>query len=171
MTENDKNMIAGLPFEAAAKEIGAIVTGLQSINQVTEDSITQMRADEALIEIVLAEVHFTKAQQIINGEADDGQPIDGLFLKLREALNDVRERIRDEMASEDNANKLTDLAQAKSLLSDAAEITERAEARATNLYKGTLQPRIFLGTWAEYFTFDPTTPKVRYCHIPLEYRH
>lgn len=85
MTENDKNMIAGLPFEAAAKEIGAIVTGLQSINQVTEDSITQMRADEALIEIVLAEVHLTKAQQIINGEADDGQPIDGLFLKLREA--------------------------------------------------------------------------------------
>ena len=68
MTENDKNMIAGLPFEAVAKEIGAIITGLQVIQSMAESNAARNLADEALIEALLAEVHLTKAQQIVSEE-------------------------------------------------------------------------------------------------------
>ena len=171
MTENDKNMIAGLPFQAAAKEIGAVITGLEVIQSMAESNAARNLANEALDEAIIAERQLSRAKSIItDGEEPTEPSLTHLFMKLREDLYEVQQRIADEYSCGEDADKQADLAQAKSLLSDCAEIIERAEARATYLYKGTLQPRIFIGTWAEYFTFDPTTSKVHYCHIPEEYR-
>ena len=110
-----------------------------------------------------AEANITKAQDVMQGHQPDEPSMTDMFLRLREALNNVREFVADEFASEEDAAKLTELHQAKSLLSDVEEIVERAEQRAAYLYTGQTPPRIFLGTWKEYFTFDDTTATARYC--------
>ncbi len=171
MTENDKNMIAGLPFEAAAKEIGATITGLQVIQSMAEDDATRSLADKAQDEAILAEKHLTKAKAIITGVEPPSEPnLTHLFMDLRKALREVEKCILDEYAGEDNTLKISDLDQAKSLLSDCAEIVERAEARANYIYQGTLQPRVVLKTLAELFVVDNTATTLRYCHIPKKSR-
>lgn len=171
MTENDKSMIAGLPFEAAAKEIGATITGLEVIQSMAESNAARNLANEALDEAIIAERHLNKAKSIIiDGELPAEPSLTHLFMNLREALHEVETCIANEFASEGNALKLSDLYQAKSLLSDCAEIVERAEARASYIYKGTLQPRVVLKTLAELFVVDNTATTLRYCHIPKKSR-
>ncbi len=171
MTENEKNMIAGLPFEAAARELGTVYTGLQTIQATAETNAARNLAKEALDEAIIAERHLNKAKSIIiDGEKPAEPSLTHLFMKLREALHNVETCIADEYASEDNALKLSDLEQAKSLLVDCEEIVERAEARAGNIYKGTLQPRVVLKTLAEFFAVDNTATTLRYCHIPKKSR-
>jgi len=117
-------------------------------------------------------INTEKVQQSIStpSQATNEPSVRDLFLRLRSALHDVQEYVADEYCSEEDTAKLADLAQAKSLLSDMEEIAERAEGRATNLYAGKLQPRIFLGTWSEFFTFDPSVTTARYCCIPDEFK-
>ena len=171
MTQNDKNMIAGLPFEAVEKEIGATITGLEVIQATAESNAARNLANKALDEAMFGESYLSKAKSImIDGELPAEPSLTNLFMKLREALHEVETSIMDEYANEDNAQKLSDLDQAKSLISDCAEIIERAEVRASYLYKGTLLPRVVLRTMAEFFVVDNTATNLRYCHIPKKSR-
>ena len=171
MTQNDKNMIAGLPFEAAEKEIGATITGLEVIQSMADSNAARNLANEALDEAIFAERHLKRAKSIITEVELPAEPsLMGLFLELREALHKVQEVVSDEFFCTEEPEALADLDQAKELLQDALKIVERAEARASNTYKGSLQPRIVLTTMAEYFTADATATTLRYCHIPEEYR-
>ena len=82
-----------------------------------------------------------------------------------EILHEVREYVANDYSSEEESEKLSDLARAKSLLADAVEIIERADVLAQHRLKGSPQPRIILSSLGEYFTFDDATPRKRYCGV------
>ena len=165
MTQKDLNKISMLPFEATSKRIEAVINGLQFINETADGNEARNLADEALEEVYESEQHLKAAKAIINNNRPDEPSFEYLFLKVHAAMQEVQERIANEMASTEDIGKLADLAQAKALLSDATEIIERADHRAQYFFKGSLQPRIVLKAMAEYFTIDDTTATQRYCRL------
>ena len=165
MTEKDQNKISMLPISATEKKIEALIKGLQFINETADANAARQMADEALDEAYEAEEHLKKVKNIMNGSPADEPSIDLLFLKVQEILHEVREYVANDYSSEEESEKLSDLARAKSLLADAVEIIERADVLAQHRLKGSPQPRIILSSLGEYFTFDDATPRKRYCGV------
>ena len=165
MTEKDKNKVSMLPFEGAIKKIETLVKCLQFINETADSNAARDLADEALEEVCECDQRLKVAKAIMSGNRPDEPSLDYLFLKVHAAMQEVQERIANEMASTEDIGKLADLAQAKALLNDATEIIERADHRAQYFFKGSLQPRIVLKAMAEYFTIDDTTATQRYCRL------
>lgn len=165
MTEKDQNKISVLPFEGATKKIETLVKGLQFINETADSNAARNIADEALEEVYEAVERLRNAKNIMCGNPADEPNLDLLFLKVQESLHAVQENVANDYASEEDSEKLSDLARAKSLLADAVEIIERADVLAQHRLKGSPQPRIIMSTLGEYFTFDDATPRKRYCGI------
>ena len=165
MTQKDLNKISMLPFEATSKRIEAVINGLQFINETADGNEARNLADEALDEVYEAEEHLKKAKNIMSGNPADEPSLDLLFLKVQESLHEVQVNISNNYSSEEDSEKLSDLARAKSLLTDAVEIIERADILSQHRMKGTKQPRIILSTLGEYFTFDDAAPTKRYCGV------
>ena len=117
------------------------------------NAVRQM-ADEALDKVFEATDHLKKAEDILSGNPADEPNIDLLFLRVQESLHEVQVNIANSYANEEDSQKLSDLARAKSLLTDAVEIIERADILAQHRLKGSPQPRIILSSLGEYFTFD-----------------
>ena len=160
-----QEMIKAVPFQEAENAIGVIISGLQSVQAMADSNAARQRADEALDEAYLAEEHLKKAKNIMSGNPADEPSIDLLFLKVQEQLHEVREYVANDYSSEEESEKLSDLARAKSLLADAVEIIERADVLAQHRLKGSPQPRIILSTLGEYFTFDDASTTRRYCGV------
>lgn len=159
-------MIAGLPFEAAAKEIGVIITGLQSIQLMEENDV----AHEALVEALLSELHLTQAQHILNGEVRDEPTMLDMFMKAQETLHDLGEYVGNEYASTEDKIMLAELDTANHLINDAVEIINRAKFRAEGHLRDRKTARVILQTMGEFFTVDHTTHELRFTGIPEEYR-
>lgn len=165
MTQKDLNKISMLPFDATSKKIEALIKGLQFVNETADANAARQMADEALDEAYEAEEHLKKVKNIMNGSPADEPSIDLLFLKVQEILHEVREYVANDYSSEEESEKLSDLARAKSLLADAVEIIERADVLAQHRLKGSPQPRIILSSLGEYFSFDDASTTKRYCGI------
>lgn len=110
-------------------------------------------------------------QESFSAEKEIGVTITEVFMKANEALHDLKDYIADEYAATNDTEILPELDASNWLIGDAIEIVERAKMRAEGTLKGKQTARVFLTTMGEYFTFDPTTPKLRYTGIPKEYRH
>ena len=160
-----QEMIKAVPFQEAENAIGVIISGLQSVQAMADSNAARQRADEALDEAYLAEEHLKKTKNLMNGSPADEPSLDLLFLKVQESLHEVQVNISNNYSSEEDSEKLSDLARAKSLLTDAVEIIERADILSQHRMKGTKQPRIILSTLGEYFTFDDAAPTKRYCGV------
>ena len=160
-----QEMLKALPFLEAENANGVIISGLLSVQAMADSNAARQRADEALDEAYLAEEHLKKAKNIMSGNPADEPSIDLLFLKVQEQLHEVREYVANDYSSEEESEKLSDLARAKSLLADAVEIIERADVLAQHRLKGSPQPRIILSTLGEYFTFDDASTTRRYCGV------
>ena len=165
MTEKDKNKISVLPFEGATKKIETLVKGLKFINETADGNEARQLADEALDEVYEAEEHLKKAKNVMSGNPADEPSIDLLFLKVQESLHEVQVNIANNFATEEDSQKLSDLARAKILLADAVEIIERADVLAQHRMKGTKQPRVILVSLGEYFSFDDASTTKRYCGV------
>ena len=160
-----QEMLKALPFLEAENANGVIISGLLSVQAMADSNAARQRADEALDEAYLAEEHLKKAKNIMSGNPADEPSIDLLFLKVQEQLHEVREYVANDYASEEDSQKLSDLARAKSLLTDAVEIIERADLLAQHRFNGSPQPRVILSTLGEYFTFDDASTTRRYCGV------
>ena len=171
MTQNDLNMIAGTEksFSDAKKAIGVIQTAFLTIYKMAEGNDARSFANDALHEALLTEIHLFNAERIINGKAEDPDMLD-MFLNAKETLHNLWQFVADEYSSTDDVSMLSELSQAKDLISDAENILERAKLRAEGHFKDQKTTRIVLETMGEYFTVDPTTPELRYTEIPEEYR-
>lgn len=165
MTEKDKNKVSMLPFEGAIKKIETLVKGLQFINETADSNAARDLADEALDEVYEAAEHLKKSKNIMSGNPADEPSLDLLFLKVQESLHEVQVNIANNFATEEDSQKLSDLARAKILLADAVEIIERADILAQHRMKGTKQPRVILISMGEYFSFDDASTTKRYCGI------
>ena len=165
MTEKDKNKVSMLPFEGAIKKIETLVKGLQFISETADSNAARDLADEALDEVCECDQRLKVAKAIMSGNRPDEPSLDYLFLKVHAAMLEVQENIANNFATEEDSQKLSDLARAKSLLADAVEIIERADVLAQHRLKGSPQPRIILSSLGEYFTFDDATPRKRYCGV------
>lgn len=165
MTKKDLNKISMLPFEATSKRIEAVINGLQFINETADGNEARNLADEALEEVFECEQHLKAAKAIITNNRPDEPSLDLLFLKVQESLHAVQENIANNFATEEDSQKLSDLARAKILLADAVEIIERADVLAQHRMKGTKQPRVILVSLGEYFSFDDASTTKRYCGI------
>lgn len=165
MTEKDQNKISVLPFEGATKKIETLVKGLQFINETADSNAARNIADEALEEVYEAVERLRNAKNIMCGNPADEPSLDQLFMKVQESLHEVQVNIANNFATEEDSQKLSDLARAKILLADAVEIIERADLLAQHRMKGTKQPRVILVSLGEYFTFDDVSTTRRYCGV------
>ena len=165
MTKKDLNKISMLPFEATSKKIEAVINGLQFINETADSNAARDLADEALEEVCECDQRLKVAKAIMSGNRPDEPNIDLLFLRVQESLHEVQVNIANNYASEEDSQKLSDLTRAKSLLTDAVEIIERADLLAQHRFNGSPQPRVILSTLGEYFTFDDASTTCRYCGV------
>ena len=165
MTEKDQNKISVLPFDATSKKIEALIKGLQFVNETADSNAARDIADEALEEVYEAVERLRNAKNIMSGNPADEPSLDLLFMKVQESLHAVQENVANDYASEEDSEKLSDLARAKLLLADAVEIIERADILAQHRMKGTKQPRVILVSLGEYFSFDDASTTKRYCGI------
>ena len=171
MTQNDLKMVSGTEksFATVMDAISEIKSAFETIHQSAESNCTRKLANEASIEMMSAEIHLLNAEKIIKGKADEPTMLD-MFLKAKEALHDLNVFVADEYSITDDVSMLSELAQAKHLISDADDILERAKLRAEGQIKDQKTTRIVLKTMCEYFTVDPTTSELRYTEIPEGYR-
>ena len=171
MTQNDLKKISGSEksFATAKDAIGEIKSAFETIQQLAESNLARNLAWDAENEMMSAEIHLLNAENIINGKEEEPTKLD-MFLKAKEAVHDLWEFIADEYSSTDDVSMFSELGQAKTLISDAFDILERAELRAEGHLKDCKTARIVLDTMGEYFTVDPTSTELRFTEIPEEER-
>ena len=92
------------------------------------------------------------------------------FEKTLNELYDLEVFVADECSCTEDVEMMPELDAAQAMIADTIEIVKRAKQKAEGTLKGHKSARIVLSALGEYFTFDPTTPKLRYTGIPQEYR-
>lgn len=172
MTQKDLNMIKGTEeeFKAARNAIGVILKALPTISGMAEGKDVQSLAMEAMDQVIMAETHLLKAEEILNGQTTDEPTMLDMFMRAQETLHDLGEYVANEYASTDDEGMFAELDTANHLISDAVEIINRAKFRAEGHLKDRKTARVILQTMGEYFTADHTTPELRFTGIPEEYR-
>ena len=172
MTQKDLNMIKGTEeeFATARKVIGVILKALPTICGMAEGKDVQNLAMESMDQVIMAEAHLLKAEEILNGQTTDEPTMLDMFMKAQETLHELSEYVGNEYASTDDESMFAELDTANHLINDATEIINRAKFRAEGHLKDRKTARVILQTMGEYFTADHTTTELRYTGIPEEYR-
>ena len=172
MTEKDLSLIKGTEeeFATASNAIGVILKALPAIYGMAEGKDVQDNAMQAMDQVIIAEAHLLKAEEILNGTTTDEPSMMDIFMRTQESLHELSEYVGNEYANTDDESMFPELDTAIHLISDAVEIINRAKFRAEGHLKDHKTARVILQTMGEYFTVDHTAPELRYCGIPEGYR-
>ncbi len=162
-------------FENIKKNVSTLKNEIETIEEAMKatngaNGSKSLLFEDIELELELAVASLRHATEIAKGNIPDEPTLDEKFQKCKYAIFELKESMSDEYSDSDDPQRLGDVGEAITLLSDASAIIERADLKNSGCLRGRTSLRVILQAVGEYFTIDHTTPELRYTGIPEEHR-